>query len=400
MSGNSESIDAQQWVRFSRMLVDALPVREHAAVVRCLAAFWLELTDARSAIVASILPGGNCLCGFHAGADAPVEFAELDYACDHWSAEEIVTQLAGRPGFEILTGANPHVVPFGDDRKPAAGAILYCHDSRPLRLELLTEMSDASSRLLEQASMAQPPESESITEVLPDEAKLRSLAEFAAGAGHEIHNPVATISGRVQLLLRDETDPVRRRALATIGGQAYRIRDMIGDLRLFAVPPEPRPVALDLAEVVGSVHETLAEQASERGFQIVVEAESPVPIWADRTQLCVVISNLIQNSWDALVDGGVIRVSAESIVDQGRETALLTVTDSGPGLSDADRVHLFDPFYSGRQAGRGLGFGLTKCWRIVSNHGGRVQVDSAPNETTAFRVYWPANIDQARPVRA
>src|SRR5579872_5831871 len=86
---------------------------------------------------------------------------------------------------------------------------------------------------------------------LPDrqlnELKLRALAEFAAGAGHEINNPVATIVGYAQQLLADETNPDRRHALATIGAQAYRIRDMIGDVMLFARPPAPHPQVIDLS---------------------------------------------------------------------------------------------------------------------------------------------------------
>ena len=208
MSGNCESIDVQQWVRFSRMLTAALPVREHRTLVRSLATFWRELTEAQSALVAVVLPGRKCLCGFHEGVDPPVEFAEFEYELDHWSAREIVAQLAVRPGFKSLEGANSQVVPFGNDSQPIAGAILHFDAAHPLRTELLKDMSEASSRLLAQASIAQPAESVSDSDPLPDEAKLQSLAEFAAGAGHEIHNPVATISGRVQLLLRDETDPV------------------------------------------------------------------------------------------------------------------------------------------------------------------------------------------------
>ena len=68
---------------------------------------------------------------------------------------------------------------------------------------------------------------------------------------------------------------------------------------------------------------------------------------------------------------------------------------NGPGLSDKDRVHLFDPSYSGREAGRGLGFGLCKCWNIVSGHGGRIEVDSVPDVATAFRVFLPdATVDR------
>ncbi len=69
--------------------------------------------------------------------------------------------------------------------------------------------------------------------------KLEALAEFAAGAGHEINNPLTVISGRAQLLLRDEKDPERRRTLALIRAQAVRVNEMIADMRLFARPPEP-----------------------------------------------------------------------------------------------------------------------------------------------------------------
>ncbi len=82
------------------------------------------------------------------------------------------------------------------------------------------------------------------------ELKLEAMAEFAAGAGHEINNPVATIAGRAALLLKSESDPERRRALETIGGQAYRIRDMIGDAMTFARPPEPRRECLAAAAAI------------------------------------------------------------------------------------------------------------------------------------------------------
>jgi signal transduction histidine kinase len=66
------------------------------------------------------------------------------------------------------------------------------------------------------------------------------------------------------------------------------------------------------------------------------------------------------------------------------------VTDHGVGIDETARAHLFDPFFSGRQAGRGLGFGLSKCWRIVTNHGGKIAVASVPGDETTFEVVWPA----------
>jgi signal transduction histidine kinase len=224
-----------------------------------------------------------------------------------------------------------------------------------------------------------------------EHVKREALAEFAAGAGHEINNPVATIVGRVQMLLQDETDEDRRQQLLTIGAQALRIRDMIGDLMVYGRPPRPLCAACDLSDIVRGEAPKLEEAATARGAQLTFDATAPVPIHADRVQVCVVIHALVRNSLEALRSGGTVRVSA-SRAEDGRGGGILTVADDGPGLSDADRRHLFDPFYSGRQAGRGLGFGLPKCERIVRAHGGRIDVASQPSDTR-FAVWWPKTAD-------
>jgi signal transduction histidine kinase len=225
-----------------------------------------------------------------------------------------------------------------------------------------------------------------------EDAKLRALVEFAAGAGHEINNPVATIVGYVQQLLADETDPDRRHALATIGGQAYRIRDMIGDVMLFARPPRPVPGPLDLAAVCREVAEKFAADVAARGGQLEVCAPAQTAIFADPVQLRVVLGALLRNSVEAIGDGGRIVLSAAAVEESARPWARLRIVDNGRGLPDADREHLFDPFYSGRQAGRGLGFGLPKAWRIITLHGGRIEVESPADEGAgaAFTIHWPA----------
>ena len=127
--------------------------------------------------------------------------------------------------------------------------------------------------------MTPPASDASPLETSLTEAKLRALAEFAAGAGHEINNPVATIAGYVQLLLATEKDPERRQALLTIGGQAYRIRDMIGDAMLFARPPKPQPVAGDLACELRETVQKFSAEAERAGIRIDCRTNSaPVAI--------------------------------------------------------------------------------------------------------------------------
>ena len=221
--------------------------------------------------------------------------------------------------------------------------------------------------------------------------KLEAMAEFAAGAGHEINNPLGTILIASQRLLSDETDPERRRLLSKIGGQALRVRDMIGDAMLFARPPEPQFEALDLGEETERVIERFADRVSESQIDLQSELRSGVWIDADRTQLAVVVSELLRNAIDAVEDGGRIDVEVATRDCGEQTTAVLTVRDNGRGLRSEEREHLFDPFFSGRQAGRGLGFGLSKAWRIVTNHGGEISVSENEDAGLTFTVEWPTD---------
>ena len=226
-------------------------------------------------------------------------------------------------------------------------------------------------------------------------ARLEALAEFAAGAGHEINNPLATILGRTELLLRrvgritpsgETVDACRD--LNIIAGQVQRIRDMIGDLMLFARPPKPNFEVCDLSNAVRAGLRTISGLANTQGVELRERIAGVVIVPADRVQLAVVISELLRNSLNAMPRGGVIEASTLN-ADRENSAARLIVDDSGTGLSERDREHLFDPFYSGRQAGRGLGFGLCKCWRIVQAHGGSIHAGAGPGGGTRVVVEWP-----------
>jgi len=246
--------------------------------------------------------------------------------------------------------------------------------------------------------------------------KLAALAEFAAGAGHEINNPLAVISGRAQLLLAGERDTERRRELATIHRQALRIREMISDLMHFARPAQPRLAPLDLREVVSSVIERLQLRARAAGVELAWQPpESALTVQGDRNQLAVALSAVVENAIDAIelkassiaADGSTtlanhnqhpspqhgnvrVAVSKASATDD-RAWARLEVVDDGPGFGPEIRRHLFDPYFSGRSAGRGAGMGLCKCWRIVTLHGGAIEVASQAGQGASFALLLPLN---------
>jgi signal transduction histidine kinase len=216
--------------------------------------------------------------------------------------------------------------------------------------------------------------------------KLEAMAELAAGAGHEINNPLAVIAGRAQLFLRSEEHPERRRELALVNSQAMRIYEMIADMMLFARPPEPRKSPCDLSELVDDLVAELAARAAERQTELArVGAREPIAIEADATQLMVALRAVCDNALEALGQGGHIETSAQAV----NGGAQVVIRDDGPGISPEVRRHLFDPFYSGRAAGRGIGLGLSKCWRIVTNHGGRIEVDCGLGRGATFTITLP-----------
>ena len=261
-----------------------------------------------------------------------------------------------------------------------------------------TQLAAILDRWLPAASITPQQRAEFLDEVerVLETGKLEALGEFAAGAGHEINNPVATIAGRAQLLLASEVDSERRHALEIIGGQALRIRDMIGDVMLFARPPEPRIERVELLPLVEQAVQSQAELHRKQSASIAVNIPSDWTLMGDRNQLLVLFSNLVRNSLEANDRPGLaISLDVRQAERESSPWSVITVTDDGPGIPDEIREHLFDPFYSGRPAGRGLGFGLSKCWKIARLHGGEIQVLAAKGRGASFEVWWPNVTDRS-----
>lgn len=258
-----------------------------------------------------------------------------------------------------------------------------------LDLAALTEIVQG---YLDQVRLAAGSSSESLLR----ELKLKAMAELAAGAGHEINNPLASISGRAQMLLKQESDLERQQALATIGAQAFRIRDMIGDLMLFGRPPEPDLKPVRLSKVVESVCvQQNQKQKTLPGNKQVTCLDSPeVSLEADSLQLTQVFNALIENGFQAIETEGEVTLSWKPV--EG-DLIAIEIRDTGTGLTELDREHLFDPFYSGRQAGRGLGFGLSKAWQIARQHQAALILVESSSEGTRFQLLWPGELTPSEP---
>ncbi len=233
-----------------------------------------------------------------------------------------------------------------------------------------------------------------------EQQKRLAMKAFAYGAGHELNNPLANISARSQLLLADEEDPERRRSLAVIQQQAHRAYEMIADMMLFAEPPVPQWEDVNPSQLMEGLAAEILPLAEAQGTEFTWTAELSLPnVQLDSTQWKVAMRALLKNALEALGNAGHVRWEVGLVPEapQVREPSndslsralYWTISDTGPGISAEERLRIFDPFYSGREAGRGLGFGLPKAAQIVRMHSGTIEVESLPGAGAVFRVTLP-----------
>jgi signal transduction histidine kinase len=143
---------------------------------------------------------------------------------------------------------------------------------------------------------------------------------------------------------------------------------------------------VDAVQIADAVIAELADEAKEQGTVLVRSGDvEPLLFTADPVQLTVALRAVVLNSLQALGAGGRVEIA----VQKDGDGVLFRIADNGPGLSDQAKKHMFDPYYSGREAGRGLGLGLSKCWRIAELHGGTMKVASELGKGATISLHLP-----------
>lgn len=257
-------------------------------------------------------------------------------------------------------------VPFKNIRGDVSGSIVTLKDLTEIRqMELALKRSD----------------------------RLAALGELSARMAHEIRNPLAAISGSVQLLsehgcLRDHES----RLLAIVMRESDRLNGLITDFLAYARPTPPKHERFNLAALLRDLDVLLVADARFEKVHLLQKVPADLFAWADKGQLQQVLLNLFHNAADAMPDGGELSVTADmqsGTDDAGTHFSLLClkVADQGRGMDEETSRHLFEPFWTTKPAGTGLG--LATVYRVVDGHGGIVQVGPHEGGGTVVSILLP-----------
>jgi signal transduction histidine kinase len=213
--------------------------------------------------------------------------------------------------------------------------------------------------------------------------RLAAAGQLAAQLAHEVGTPLNLISGHVQLLAARTQEPKTRERLDIIASQIARIERIVRNMLDATRRPRPALQPTDLNALLQRIFDVTAPTLAARQVELSTSFdESLPPVLGDGEQLQQVFINLINNSLDAMPQGGQLTFTTQAV--DGRVE--VSCRDSGEGISQEVKERIFDPLFTTKLGGRGAGLGLTIVHQIVREHGGTVTVESAPGEGAEFRL--------------
>lgn len=217
----------------------------------------------------------------------------------------------------------------------------------------------------------------------------RSLEQLSASIAHEIRNPITAAKSLLQQMGEDPESEDREEYARVALGELERVERSITHLLRFAREEDTRIERIELEDVLESAIETFRDRCARGGFEIKRNYDRVGSFDGDPEQLRRVVINLISNAIDAVeaarIETPELRVSmGENLA--GNEI-WLRISDNGLGMDDQTRAQIFDPFFTSREEGTGLGLAL--CRKIIDEHGGRIEVDSEPGRGTEFVISLP-----------
>lgn len=281
-------------------------------------------------------------------------------------------ELAGHEAAEALVGAGADPVErtIGDEphtgRQPVLRARSAAFGAR-LVVICLADASD-ESRLRSHLGMAE---------------KLASIGELLSSVAHELNNPLTAVLGYADLLLSDDTPGIPRDEIERIRSEAVRCKRIVANLLDLARADSVDLRPLVLSEVIEKVLEFRLYACRSWNISLTAEVEETRPVLGDFHRLVQAVLNLVTNAEDAVKH----RPEPRRItvrVRQSADRAIVTVDDNGPGVADAVKPFVFQPFFTTKPRGKGTGLGLSLVRNTFRQHGGGVRVEDAPGGGARF----------------
>jgi PAS domain S-box-containing protein len=231
--------------------------------------------------------------------------------------------------------------------------------------------------------------------------RMESIGTLAGGIAHDLNNVLTPIVMAIDLMKLQERHPARVKTLETMEASARRGADMVKQVLSFARGLESQQLRVDVAALIREIE----RMANEMFFKTIsIHSSIPDDLWAvrgDVTQLHQVLLNMAVNARDAMPDGGSLTLSAQNVMldehyvglnieAQPGPHVMITVEDTGHGMTADVAQRIFEPFYTTKEIGKGTGLGLSTSLAIVKSHKGFVRVYSEPGNGTRFHIYLPA----------
>ena len=215
--------------------------------------------------------------------------------------------------------------------------------------------------------------------------KMAAIGELAAGIAHEIRNPLGIITGSAETIRKHEEQKIREEMTCYILEESNRINGLISTFLDYARPKEPKLMKCDLREVMEKTLLLLSPQAKTLGVEVRKEvSQKPLMAFIDPDQMRQAFTNLGVNAFEAMPQGGVLKVM---MAENARGKIFIRFTDTGKGIGKEMQAKIFDPFFTTKEGGTGLG--LSIAHRIITQHGGEVNVESEEGRGSTFTITLP-----------
>jgi two-component system NtrC family sensor kinase len=235
-----------------------------------------------------------------------------------------------------------------------------------------------------------------LQERLLQSEKMASVGQLVSGVAHELNNPLTGVMGFAQLLLARDLEETMRTQVQTIYGEAERAAKIVQNLLSFARRRKPTKEMADVNALLQRVLELRSYDFTVRNISLDMTLDTRLPrVWVDPDQIQQVFFNVIKNAEQAMIDahnGGKLTVVTRASPNGAR----ISIADDGPGIASEMQRRIFDPFYTTKSAGEGTGLGLTICYSIIDEHGGRIWTENQPGGGAVFHIELPLGSGEER----